>query len=306
LRGGGHNNDVRRQIAEIFHDTVTKLPVDMVQAEMEIMGDPYFIPQETGNYVARRGKSPTITEDGTMAYMTGPVFANVYFRSPFDYQVTGATMEMPLVVPGFSGLFQIWAATSKFSGGKFTQTLKMIRMRGQEDESTHTNSGSILPDNTTKTGPATVQSDGTVGQSGQPSTDCMPAPTRDDIRKINPAIGADIAAQLSAPFDQLADQLAAFGGIGDQFSQAVKGIDFGVANVPDLTKIIPRIANPLDAFGGAGAVVGAANPLDAFGGAGAAVNSAASRASSAVNTAANQGVSAATDAAKARVRSLLG
>ena len=322
LRGGGHNNDVRRQIAEIFHDTVTKLPVDMVQAEMEIMGDPYFIPQETGNYVARRGKSPTITEDGTMAYMTGPVFANVYFRSPFDYQVTGATMEMPLVVPGFSGLFQIWAVTSKFSGGKFTQTLKMIRMRGQEDESSHTNSGSILPDNTTKTGPATVQSDGTVGQSGQPSTDCMPAPTRDDIRKINPAIGADIAAQLSAPFDQLADQLAAFGGIGDQFSQAVKGVDFGIAAVPDLTKIIPRIANPLDAFGGVGAAIGGANPLDAFGGVGAAigganpldafggvgaaVNSAASRASSAVNTAANQGVSAATDAATARVRNLLG
>jgi hypothetical protein len=308
LRGGGHNNDVRRQIAEIFHDTVTKLPVDMVQAEMEIMGDPYFIPQETGNYVARRGKSPTITDDGTMAYMTGPVFANVYFRSPFDYQVTGATMEMPLVVPGFSGLFQIWAATSKFSGGKFTQTLKMIRMRGQEDESSHTNSGSILPDNTTKTGPATVQSDGTVGQSGQPSTDCMPAPTHDDIRRINPAIGADVAAQLSAPFDQLADQLAAFGGIGDQFSQAVKGVDFGIAAVPDLTKIIPRIANPLDAFGGVGAAIGGANPLDAFGGVGAAigganpldafggvgaaVNSVSSRASSAVNTAANQGVAA--------------
>jgi len=335
---GAHSNDVRQKIAEMFHDTVTNIPVDLVTAEMEIMGDPYFIPQETGNYVARRGKSPTVTEDGTMAYQTGPVFANIYFRSPFDYQVTGATMEMPLVVPGFSGLFMIWAATNKFNNGKFTQTLKMIRMRGQEDESNSVNSGSILPDNTAQTGPKTVQSDGTVGQSGQPSTDCMPAVGKDDVRDILPAIAADVAAELAAPFEQLSEQLST---LGDQFSKEIKGVDFGVAAIPDLTKIIPKIgSNALDAFGGAGAAVSGAlagaNPLDAFiptsgspfadafgdytGSAAltnatdnirefqaeSAVNSVAARVSSAVNTTANQGVSAVSDAAQAKARSLLG
>ena len=304
ISSGTHSKDTRRAIAEMFHDTVTKMPVDLVNAEMEILGDPYFIPQESGNYVARRGSSPTITEDGTMAYMTGPVFANVYFKSPFDYQVTGATMEMPLIVPGFSGLFQIWAVTNNFSNGKFTQRLKMVRMRGQDDESVHDNTKSILPENTAKTGPKTVQSDGTVGQSGQSSTDCMPAPARDDIRKINPAIGADVAAQLAEPFDKVLD---AFGGFGDQITQQIKGVDFGIAEVPDLTKVIPG----LDAFGGLGAQVSGAigDAQGALSGLSDLENqakAAASQAQSAVNNAANQGIAAATDAAKSRVRSLLG
>ena len=41
--------------------------VDLINAEMEIMGDPYFIPQESGNYVAAL-KAPNMTVDGTMPY----------------------------------------------------------------------------------------------------------------------------------------------------------------------------------------------------------------------------------------------
>ena len=61
-----HSNDVRRAVAEMFHDRITNMTIDMVSAEMEIMGDPYFIPQQTGNYVAADGANPSITEDGTM------------------------------------------------------------------------------------------------------------------------------------------------------------------------------------------------------------------------------------------------
>ena len=238
LTAGGHSVDVRRKIAEMFHETVTKLPVDLINAEMEIMGDPYFIPQETGNYVARRGPSPTITDDGTMDYLRGPVFANVYFRSPFDYQVTGATMEMPLVVPGFSGLFQIWAVTSNFRGGKFTQMLKMIRMRGQDDESVHLNSGSILPNNDAKTGPETTKSDGTVGGQN-PGVDCFPAAQNDDIRKINPAIAADVAAEKTSLLAKLESELT---DTASGFADKLAGVDFGIASIPDLTKIIPKIS----------------------------------------------------------------
>ena len=166
----------------------------------------------------------------------------------------------------------------------------------------------------------------------------MPAVGKDDVRDILPAIAADVAAELAAPFEQLSEQLST---LGDQFSKAVKGVDFGVAAIPDLTKIIPKIgSNALDAFGGAGAAVSGAlagaNPLDAFiptsgspfadafgdytGSAAltnatdnirefqaeSAVNSVAARVSSAVNTTANQGVSAVSDAAQAKARSLLG
>ena len=298
---GTHSNDVRRQIAEMFHDRITKLPVDMVTAEIEIMGDPYFIPQETGNYVAQLSSGrPGITEDGTMPYTTGPVIIVVNFRTPFDYQIKGATMEMPQIVPRFSGLFQVWAVTNRFSRGKFIQSLKLTRLRGQGDEATSGNRNFLQVDNNAALANTTTQSDGTVGQSGTPSNDCFPAPANDDIRQINPAIGADVAAQLTAPFQQIEQQLT---GAIPNLEALVQGVDFGIADVPDLTKVIPS----LDAFGGLGAQVSGALG-DAQSALGDLENQAraASQAQTALNTTANQGIAAATDAARSRVRSLLG
>ena len=255
---GTHSNDVRRRIAEIFHDRITNMNVDMVTADMEIMGDPYFIPQETGNYVSKQSSRPGITEDGTMTYQQGPVICVVNFRTPFDYQIKGATMEMPQIVPGFSGLFQVWAVTNRFSRGKFTQDLKMIRRRGQDDPATSGNNNLMQINNEAAMATTTTQSDGTVGQSGMPSTDCMPAPSADDIRALMPAVADDVAAQLTAKARALEAT------IKDGFSGFAESVPL-IGPVPDLTKVIPRIAATAaggllgNALGGKlGAVAGAA------------------------------------------------
>jgi len=305
---GTHSNDVRRRIAEMFHDRITNMTTDMVTADMEIMGDPYFIPQETGNYVSQQSNRPGITQDGTMTYQQGPVMCIVNFRTPFDYQIRGATMEMPQVVPGFSGLFQVWAVTNKFSRGKFTQDLKMIRRRGQDDPATTGNSNLVQVDNSVAMANTTTQSDGTVGQSGTPSTDCMPAPAADDIRNLMPAVATDVADRLAAPFKQAEQQLTES---IPNLAELVEGVDFGVAAVPDLTKVIPR----LDAFGGIGAQVGGAlgdaqgalgDVQGALGNLENQAKAAANKAQSAVNNAANQGIAAASSAAKSKIRGLLG
>jgi len=75
--------------------------------------------------------------------MNNEVFVVVNFKTPFDYQVEGATMEMPRVVNQFSGLFSCWAVTHSFSKGKFEQTLKLTRRRGQDDEPTTGNKGFV-------------------------------------------------------------------------------------------------------------------------------------------------------------------
>ena len=298
---GTLSNDVRRQIAEHFHDRITNMNVDMVTAEMEIMGDPFFLPQQTGNYTAPNSGRPGLSQDGTMEYTQGPVICVVNFKTPFDYQVTGATMEMPQAVPGFSGLFQIWAVTNNFSAGKFTQTLKMIRRRGQDDEASTGNNNLIQVDNAAALANQTTKSDGTVGQSGQPSTDCMPTPSKDDIRNLMPAVPQDVAAKLTAPLANLEEQVA---GVGSQFTQAIEGVDVGVAKLTDLTKVIPG----LDAFGGAGADLKGAlgDAQSALGGLESQARAAANQAQSAVNNAANQGIAAATGAAKSKIKSLLG
>jgi hypothetical protein len=314
----GTSNDIRRKIAETFQDRITNMNVDMITADMEIMGDPYFIPQQTGNYVAADGANPSITEDGTMNVMDRSVFCIINFKTPFDYQVTGATMEMPQIVTGFSGLYQVISVINTFSAGKFTQTLKLLRRKGQDDKATTGASGVVQPNSSATLNKDGNQSDGVVGQSGQPSTDCFPAPANDDVRQINPAIGADVVAELAAPFEQLSEQLST---LGDQFSKEIKGVDFGVAAIPDLTKVIPTLNNftsglsnsPMVGIGSVSSArvrgaMGAIRPTDGMNALDVLAEEAViiNRAAAAVNNAASIGIDAATDAAKSRVKNLLG
>ena len=309
--GGAASNDIRRRVAEVFHDRITNMTVDMVTAEMEIMGDPYFIPQQTGNHVAAAGENPSITEDGTLNALDQSVFCIVNFRTPFDYQVKGATMEFPQLVPGFSGIFQVWAVTNNFSGGKFTQTLKLIRRRGQDDEATTGPSGVMQVDNSAALNKDRNQSDGTVGASANAGTNCEPAPSRDDVRNLLPAVDAKMSADNAAPFAQLEQQAA---DLVPNLDALTEGVDFGIAQVPDLTKVITGIStSPVVAIGRAASarIPGAlpnirpgdeTNALDALAAQAAVVNQARDAALGGVNNAVNS----VTDAAKSRVRSLLG
>jgi hypothetical protein len=189
---GTVSKDVRRQVAEMFHDRITNMTTDMITAEMEIFGDPYFLPQETGNYVAKQGDKPSTTEDGTMTYQQTQVFCVINFKTPFDYQIKGATMEMPQIVPGFSGLFTIWAVKNIFSKGQFKQTLKLIRRRGQADPATTGNTGFIQSNNEVAIAKETAQSDGTVGQSAlAPAQEANAEPS--NAEKLGSLFGAPTA-----------------------------------------------------------------------------------------------------------------
>jgi hypothetical protein len=147
--GTTRSGNIQLQVAEMFHDRLLNQVTDLVTAEMRIFGDPFFIPQQTGNYVGQPASgSPNLTTDGTVNYMQNEVFLVVNFKTPFDYQIEGATMEFPRVVPQFSGLFSCWAVTNSFSKGRFEQTLKLIRRRGQDDTPTTGNGAFIVPDDT--------------------------------------------------------------------------------------------------------------------------------------------------------------
>ena len=326
---GYTGSDVRRKIAEIFHDKITKMNVDMVTAEMEILGDPYFIPQQTGNYVGAVGNTIAEINGGTMNYLDQSVFCIINFRTPFDYQVKGATMEFPQIVQGFSGLFQIWAVTNNFSGGKFTQVIKLIRRKGQDDEATTANSGTMIVNNDSALVKDGVQSDGTVGGQ-QPGVDCFPAPKSDDIREINPAIGADVAAAATNGLDQLENML---GSVAGDFKTAIESLEKDknpFAKLPDLSKIIPgAISSGLkDAafsavagkLGGVAGIAAGSLASNAIGGIGTALKggfkptglqaglAAGQKATDAVTAslAANEKIASVSGAAKSKASSLLG
>ena len=315
---GYAGNDVRRKIAEIFHDKITKMNVDLVSAEMEIMGDPYFIPQQTGNYVAGTdATNPQTIIGNTINYLDQSVFCIVNFKTPFDYQIKGATMEFPQIVSGFSGLFQIWAVVNRFSSGKFTQTLKLIRRKGQDDEETTANSGTMVVNNDAALTKDGVQSDGTIGGQ-RPGIDCMPASRQDDITNLDRAIDNKITSDNAAPYQ------AAILKQADRLTSLLDGKDL-IGEVPDLTKVISTLNNftsglsnaPMVGIGSVSSArvrgaMGAIRPtdgmnaLDVLAEEAAIVNRAAAAAKGTINNAVNTGIDAATNATKSRINNLLG
>jgi len=136
LGGGGSETQVTRA-ARLFHDSLTK-GTDMVDLNMQILGDPYYIAQSgTGNYTAQPTQFHNLNDDGSVSYQNGEVDIVVNFRTPIDInQSTGMYNFGPNTdtapVMQFSGLYKLTNVSSIFAGGTFKQTLIGYRRPMQE------------------------------------------------------------------------------------------------------------------------------------------------------------------------------
>ena len=167
---------VKRRIAESVHETIINSPYNMVTAEMEIWGDPYYIPTEQGNY-SSASAGPSLTRDSTMNYLRNEVLCVVNFRTPLDYPINGFVMNMPELVRPFSGVFQVWAVTNRFSDGQFTQVLKLLRRANQNSTETGTRGAVTNSDRRLNSDPS-----GQVGQVGGSEGATAPGDLGDGLR----------------------------------------------------------------------------------------------------------------------------
>jgi hypothetical protein len=110
----------------------------MVALDLTILGDPYYLGDSgMGNYTATATDNKHINADGAMNYQSSEVRVNVNFRSPADINhITGMYDFTSTSVSQFSGLYRVQTVNSSFQRGKFTQILKMFRLKGQEVQST--------------------------------------------------------------------------------------------------------------------------------------------------------------------------
>jgi hypothetical protein len=135
--GGGGSETQATRAARLFHDSLTK-GTDMVDLNMQILGDPYFIAQSgTGNYTAQPTQFHNLNDDGSVSYQNGEVDIVVNFRTPIDInQSTGLYNFGPNTdtapVMQFSGLYKLTNVSSIFAGGTFKQTLIGYRRPMQE------------------------------------------------------------------------------------------------------------------------------------------------------------------------------
>ena len=135
-KGGGGQEDISTRIARNFMDAVV-LSNDLVNTTLKIHGDPYYLGDSgLGNYTSPETNYRMINSDGSMNYQNTEVYIVVNFRTPTDIQegtnVYKNLQSSSMLVQSFSGLYKVKFVESNFSGGKFTQTLEIIRQVNQE------------------------------------------------------------------------------------------------------------------------------------------------------------------------------
>jgi hypothetical protein len=122
--------------AQEFFDYLTNPEADMINLEMEILGDPAYVAQDIfaplEDKVLADGEYDAPNSSFNMqSYM--PV-VNLKYRIPADIDVKRGTMFSDAYLDEnlfFSGAYQVTKVESSMNQGQFTQTLTMVRLNNQ-------------------------------------------------------------------------------------------------------------------------------------------------------------------------------
>ena len=252
--GGSYNLDRGAALAKQFQRALLDSDVDLIVAELEIWGDPYYLPSSgLGNYnAANSGQTTSLTVDGSLDYQRSEVDILINFKTPIDYGPDGYAIfpggELATQSVGqFSGVYKVLKVVSSVRENMFVQTLSLIRRKNQEDYSNiipssgadavgedqnaqSLNSGNEQPR------PETVGQDSSNGGSAGTPTPTNPSGAGDttDLTEIRSASGQRaLVAKVMAPnFQALVDELESEYGydirsMGGYRNPAVAGINNG-------------------------------------------------------------------------------
>ena len=126
--GGASFDDAPTIAARQFHDIVNN-DHDMINLELDILGDPYFLGDSgMGNF--------TVTGGDAMEWQSGEIYIKLKFRMPEDANTDSGMYDFGgdgKPVREFSGYYRVQQADSMFNRGKFTQKLTLIKKIGVVD-----------------------------------------------------------------------------------------------------------------------------------------------------------------------------
>jgi hypothetical protein len=241
-------------IAEIFHDNIINSSADLIQANMTIRGDPYYLPTSgMGNYNASPSPGrPALNQDGTMNYQSQEVHCIVNFKLPFDYNDVSGRMDFSDKQAMFSGLYRIIGVTNDFSGGEFTQELDIVRIPGQQSTaSTQQNqiveSSTAIDANTRLTGTPGGTGSG-INVIGDPNdsgrSETLPVPVGGSSTALGAKNGSGTGPSTTAPQGTPAQR--GDGSLGT-ITTSNKGLSTQVAAslVPNFQGLIDELENDL-------------------------------------------------------------
>ncbi len=126
--GGASFDDAPTIAARQFHNMISDSH-DMINTEIEILGDPYFLGDSgMGNF--------TVVGEESMEWQATEVYIRLKFRMPEDANTSSGLYDFGgegKPVREFSGYYKVQQVDSIFNRGKFTQRLQLIKKLGVVD-----------------------------------------------------------------------------------------------------------------------------------------------------------------------------
>jgi hypothetical protein len=156
FKGGSGQTSTEQKIANEFYMAYLNSVGNQVNLDLEILGDPYFLP-EVGYSNFHGDGDEQVTGNGTMNHEATDIWVVVNFRTPADPDAGGAAAAEPggYYFPEgqspspFSGLFKVTKAEARFKGNLFTQVISGFRIPAQDQSG----SGDVFPTKTDKPEP---------------------------------------------------------------------------------------------------------------------------------------------------------
>lgn len=154
--GGSGRLDTAQQVANQFYINMLSITGDMTKLNLEIMGDPYWLPVAGQPHYNPPGNGNMVNADNTMNYTKREICIQMAFRSPQD-TVGGDGLykfQEAGISNAFSGVYRINKVFCRWIDGNFTNTLEGSILYGQDVQETPTDEPSL----TTLSGPLAERS----------------------------------------------------------------------------------------------------------------------------------------------------
>jgi hypothetical protein len=135
---GGSGSDNSQTAVTRFLQTMLTNDGDLINLDLTIMGDPYYIPSSGMGNQIKQPVTFNLLADNSMNYQSGEVDVVINFRTPVDLDPVKGTYKFLATVDTFSGLYMVREIESRFNQNKFTQVLKLNRLKAQLEGSAPT------------------------------------------------------------------------------------------------------------------------------------------------------------------------
>ena len=127
IAGGTFNENHKTRTAFAFRQALLSDASALVNLELTITGDPYFLnDSDAGNHVSN-ALLPNINKDLVADFERSVVCVLVKFNTPVDY-TNDSNLLLPDPADAITGIYEVATVVSSFAGGQFKQVLTLARM----------------------------------------------------------------------------------------------------------------------------------------------------------------------------------